>query len=479
MQRGAIYTRVSRDLTGLGAAVARQEEDCRALARSRNIEVVAVFSDNDTSAYSSTPRVEYRALLAAIGRGEVDVVLVWHTDRLYRRMQDLEEFIALCQPRGVPTLAVQAGPLDLATPSGRMVARTLGSVAQYESEQKAERQKRANYQRALQGRHFSTARVFGYGPDGLQLRDAEAAAVAEAYQSVLDGVSLAGICRRLNTAGFRTSKKNNPWDSTMLSQLLKSARYAGYRVYHREILTGPDGAPVRGEWPAIVDEETWLAAQVVLNDPARRWAHPPKQLLSGVATCAVCGAIVHSGGTRNGRRRYRCSAKAGHAYREAEPIDRFVENVIVTYLSRPDIAAQLAPPDHADDIADILRQLAAVQQRSDGLVMAFADGTITRQQLQAGQARLGKQRDDLQQRVPVPAGALLRRLLNTPSAPAVWAALELDERREVIDELLTIQIVSARTKEATYLDWRQRILNPASLKLTWKHSGHEVSRDLP
>ena len=39
MSRGAIYTRVSRDLTGQEAAVARQEEDCRALANSRGIEV--------------------------------------------------------------------------------------------------------------------------------------------------------------------------------------------------------------------------------------------------------------------------------------------------------------------------------------------------------------------------------------------------------------------------------------------------------
>ena len=41
MSRGAINTRVSRDLTGQEAAVVRQEEeeDCRALANSRGIEV--------------------------------------------------------------------------------------------------------------------------------------------------------------------------------------------------------------------------------------------------------------------------------------------------------------------------------------------------------------------------------------------------------------------------------------------------------
>lgn len=469
MGRGAIYVRVSRDLTGQGAAVARQEEDCRALAESRGVEVVAVFSDNDLSAYSGTPRPGYRALLAAITAGDVDIVLVWHTDRLYRRMQDLEEFISICQPRGVPTLAVQAGPLDLATPSGRMIARTLGSVSQYESEQKAERQKRANFQRAMQGRHSSTLRIFGYEPGGLQLREGEASAVADAYRSLLDGVPLAGICRRLNGAGFRTSKKGNLWDSTILSQLLRSPRYAGYRVYHREILTGPEGTPVRGEWPSIIDEETWHAVQVILNDPARRWAHPPQQLLSGVAQCAVCGATIHSGGTRNGKRRYRCSGMAGHAYREAEPIDKFVEDIVIAYLSRPDIAAVLAPEGDREDAAQILRELASVQRRSDGLVHAFTDGVISQQQLQEGQSRLDSQRQALQARLPAPSGSILGRLLNTPDVPLLWASLSIDERRQVIRELLTIEVIPARTKEATYLDWRRRILNPDSLSLSWKH----------
>ena len=103
-------------------------------------------------------RPGYRALLESVACGDVDVVLVWHADRLYRRMHDLEEYISICQPRAIPTLTVQAGPLDLATPSGRMVARTLGSVAQYESEQKAERQKRANFQRALHCRGDTRAR---------------------------------------------------------------------------------------------------------------------------------------------------------------------------------------------------------------------------------------------------------------------------------------------------------------------------------
>ncbi|NYI46303.1 DNA invertase Pin-like site-specific DNA recombinase [Nocardioides aromaticivorans] len=49
--RAAIYTRISQDRTGAGLGVDRQEQDCRAKAEELGLDVVAVFSDNDTSAY--------------------------------------------------------------------------------------------------------------------------------------------------------------------------------------------------------------------------------------------------------------------------------------------------------------------------------------------------------------------------------------------------------------------------------------------
>lgn len=468
MLRGAIYTRISRDSAGVGAGVARQEEDCRAHAAAHSIEVVAIYSDNDVSAYSGSPRPGYRELLRAIEAGAVDRVVVWHTDRLYRRTSDLEQYITVCEPHKVATLSVQSGPLDLATPAGRMIARTLGSVAQYESEQKAERQKRANFQRAVQGRHFSTLRVFGYEREGLTLDPIEAPAVAGAYQAVIDGVPLAGICRRWNEQGLRTSKKQNLWDSTVLQQLLRSPRYAGIRIYHGEILMGEDGHPIRGEWPPIVDEDTWLAAQAVLRDPARRWPHAPQQLLSGVALCAICGAVMQSGGVRNGKRRIRCSGQAGHAYREAEPIDNFVVEVVLKYLSRPDIARAVTPLPSPGIGAEIRDEMARLQQRSDGLTNAFADGLISLQQLRDGQARIARRQKELEAKLPLPANSSLRRLANAAEPADIWAALDVEDQRAVIDELLTIEIVPSRTKEATYLDWRRRIINPDSVKLTWK-----------
>src|SRR2546423_557599 len=138
-RRVGIYARISRDKAGGGLGVARQLQDCRDLAAQFGWSVVQDFVDNDLSAYSGKPRPQYNRLLAAIEAGHVDSVITWHTDRLHRSPAELEEWIVVCEPRGVDVHTVKAGPIDLATPAGRMVARQLGAVARYESEHRSER----------------------------------------------------------------------------------------------------------------------------------------------------------------------------------------------------------------------------------------------------------------------------------------------------------------------------------------------------
>jgi site-specific DNA recombinase len=83
-RRAAIYARISRDREGGGLGVDRQRDDCRALAARLGWDVVAVYTDNDLSAYAGKPRPGYRALLDAIDAGQVNAVIAWHPDRLHR-----------------------------------------------------------------------------------------------------------------------------------------------------------------------------------------------------------------------------------------------------------------------------------------------------------------------------------------------------------------------------------------------------------
>src|SRR6516165_10033966 len=150
--RAAIYTRISADQTGEGLGVARQLEDCLALADRLGWGVVARFDDNDLSAFNGKTRPGFEAMLTAMGGREFGGLICWHPDRLYRSMKDLERIIEVADANRVQIRTVNGGDLDLSNSSGRMMARILGSVARAESEHKGERQKRANAQKAAAGR---------------------------------------------------------------------------------------------------------------------------------------------------------------------------------------------------------------------------------------------------------------------------------------------------------------------------------------
>lgn len=476
-KRAAIYTRISKDQTGEGAGVARQEQDCREFAQRRGWEVVEVFSDANISAYSGKHRPGYAALCDAIRDGLVDVVVVWSVDRLYRQTKELETYIDLCQPRGVSTETVKAGPLDLSTPSGRMVAKTLGAVAQYELEQKGLRQQRANQQRATQGRHFGTRRCFGYEPDGLTVREPEADAIRWAFAHIEAGGSLREIARTWNEAGLRGPQKEREWSGSTVSRTMRLPRLAGMRTYKGEIVRGEDGEPIPVEWPAIVNADQWWAVQAILTDPSRKFT--PNEystlLLSGIAVCDACEAVIQSGGTRRaagGRmvHRYRCSVKGGHVYREAEPVDAYIEDVIVARLGRPDASEVLKPQERTGpDPAQVRAEIADLNERLQLLAEGFADGSIPVTAWKAGTARATARIADLESSLPVSrATPALVSLVSAADVREAWRALPVDSRREVVRSLLSIRVVAPGTKEnATVVVDGERKANPETVKVEW------------
>lgn len=130
--------------------MARQLDACRDLAERNGWQVAEEYVDNDTSA-STGLRPEWRRLVADLAVGRYDVLVCWHTDRLYRRVRDLVDLVELAERQALRIASVRAADLDLGTPAGRMLAGMLGHAQRYEVEQKSARQVAANAQRARAG----------------------------------------------------------------------------------------------------------------------------------------------------------------------------------------------------------------------------------------------------------------------------------------------------------------------------------------
>ncbi|MEV4286447.1 recombinase family protein [Nonomuraea bangladeshensis] len=447
-QRDAIiYVRISRDREGAGLGIERQREDCEALARRLGWRVVDVYADNDISAYSGKPRPAYRKLLDDLRSGRATAVLVWHTDRLHRSPVELEEYISVCEPTGVITHTVKAGPLDLSTPSGRMIARQLGAVARFESEHKSDRQRRKRQQMAEAGQWKGGRRPFGYEADGITVRQVEADALVHVVDDLLSGVSLSACVRWLNERGILTST-GNTWTPSELAPVLKRARNAGIMVHQGEEMG-------RAQWPAIMEEEKWRAVVALLADPQRRTTPGPERrwLGSGLYECGLCveaeaesaRIICTTAGGRKGvpnRPTYRCADGRNHVARDANHVDRFVGELVIERLSRDD-ARNMIEGRREDDQAARQRTLEreAIRLREQEAAEMFAAGELTRAQLATMNKRFTDRREELARADAEMARTTALTPFRDGDPREVWEGLDLDRKRAVVQELMRVIIL--------------------------------------
>lgn len=444
MAQATIYARQSLDRSQDALAVSRQLDLCRQFCAERGWEVTAEHVDNDRSATTGASRPEFEKLLASKPKR----VVVWHIDRLVRLTRDLERVIDI----GADVHAVKAGHLDLSNPAGRAVARTVTAWSTYEGEQKAERQKASNDQRAAAGIPAAGRRCYAYSPDGMEIVETEAAHVRAAVTAILDGVPLRSVVRAMNAAGA-TSTAGNPWTATELRRYLARPRLAGHRVHRGEVV-GP------GRWPAVISEDDHLAVNTILSDPARRpKGRPRAYLLSGVGRCGVCGGRLY-GRTEARGAIYVCESKA-HLGRKIEPIDAYVEAVIVARLSLPDAAAAFTPPHQTERAEHLRRENRALAERLDGLAEAFAAGEIDRRQLGAGTARLRGRLEAIATELPtLTSTPVIAPLVNAEDARGAWAALDTATRREVVALLTEVTVHRAGRGARTF--------DPDTVQIGWR-----------
>lgn len=480
MTRAVIYCRISQDRVGAGLGVARQRLDCEALARQRGWNVVAVYEDNDLSAYSGRPRPGYQRLLGDIQQGLVDVVLAWHTDRLHRSPVELEAYISACGQHDVATVTVRAGELDLATASGRMVARMLGAAARHESEQKSERIRRTREQEAQAGRIQG---ILGYGwrpsadpPSGWEVDPHQASVVRDIADQLLAGHSLGGIARRLNDSGEPTpTGLVGAWRGANIRGLITAGRYCGWREHtpppgrgERSRGRGTGELVAQGSWPPILERSTTERLRLLLSDPARQTGGRPGRatylLSAGLARCGRCASPLagHRDLKRNVRR-YLCVnqpglKRCGRLTIAADSLDALVTAAILGALTNP-------PPLPTADAGDAEAQaeIGILRQRLDDLATLYAEGAVSQAEWLTARKKITARLDAAQIAVRTQTHQLV--LSDIPSNPAdvehYWASLALGQQRAIASALLESVVVAPATRGGNRID-------PTRVSLHWR-----------
>ncbi|MFI5840587.1 recombinase family protein [Catenuloplanes sp. NPDC051500] len=454
--RAIIYLRMSIDRTGEGAGIERQEQACRALCLARGWDVVMVVEDTmSATKWRLEDRPGWQKARDAVEAGEADYIVAWHLDRVTRSMKDLESLIELAIDRNIG-LATATGDIDLTNDVGRMVARILAAVAAGEQERKAERQILEQDQRVAAGIPNWIRLPFGYNAD-MTVREDEAALVEKAYRDVARGKRMATICQEWNEAGYRTSAPEprpddperpraprkqdyNPtgeWGVPALRRLLRSPRNMGKITLYEEIMGD-------GQWPAIIDESTWLRAQEVLDRNSEVYANPNagKQtyLLSGLAECGKCGGKVITNKAPNGApwRIYVCGgvegkpeAGTGHTSIPIDFADDLIVNRLVMQMDRTGRRTFHSVPDPVN-----VEPLKTREREIEGLMAELVEdrtqGLIDRAAMLAGTARLRAELVALQAEIARAGSATFTKEVDIENAFEEFGALDLGEQRTIL-----------------------------------------------
>lgn len=328
----------------------RQREVVASWADMNHGQIVHVAEDLDVSgAVSPWERPELGPWLTEPGKfAQWDVLVVWKLDRLSRSAIDTLQILQWAVEQGKRVVAV-ADSLDSDSSMGRVWIQLAAIFAEVERSNIKERILSSRRHLRSVGRWAGGHAPYGYRPvqdgDGYRLEHdpEEYEVVREAVSRVVAGEAPATIARDLTERGVpaprardkrvRWQEGNGAWSPTSLRGILRSPALRGWSRYKGKPVLGSDGLPLM-IGPPIVDAGEWEAVQEALAQRSKKpktyldAGHSP---LFGIVHCEHCGSHMVGSRTREGHRRYVCSA--GQHDKDvcpgrsilAEPVEEYAE----------------------------------------------------------------------------------------------------------------------------------------------------------
>ena len=279
----------------------------------------------------------------------------------------------------------------------------------------------------------------------------------ELARRVLSGDSLRSLAAELNARGVAAPR--GEWRSQTIRVILTRPSVAGMRKHRGQIVGDTNGE-------AVLDRETFDRLTAFFTNPARKiegTGRPPSHLLTGIATCSLCGGKMRVIPARE--KKHGESKRAGYScrdcyktYRDQASVDSLISDLMVARLSAPEFLAGFDTGDRAAE-TDARNAIATVDARLDIAADQFAEGIITGDQLRRITERLRADRDRFSASLAAAMPRTLPAILAGDNPATHWEAASLEARRVAIDALMTVTILPTR---------RGRVFDPESVRIEWR-----------
>lgn len=278
----AAYARVSMDSEWMHHSLSAQVSYYSSLIQKNpGWQYAGVFADYGTSGTRTAGRDEFRRMIAAAEKGEIDIILTKSIQRFARNTVDLLDTVRHLKDIGVE-VRFEKEHINSLSGDGELMLTILASFAQEESRSISENCKwriRKRFQAGIPSFHFS---VYGYRWEGdeMVIVPEEAEVVRRIYRDYLAGKGLVEISRELVAEGC-TTRRNCLWSGPGIKLILTNVTYTGNLLLQKEFVSDHISKVrkqnrgelpqyyVEGTHPAIIDRETFDAVQ---SERARRKA---------------------------------------------------------------------------------------------------------------------------------------------------------------------------------------------------------------
>jgi len=341
MKSAYSYIRFSSPEQAKGDSFRRQSVNAAKWAEDNGYRIVDELTDLGVSAYRGKNTKEGRlgAFLAMIKDGKIaegSVLIVESLDRFSRSQvrEVLPDFLNVINS-GIGVVTLADGRLyDIASLDKDNFSLLAGLIvmtrAHEESERKGERVAAAWSRKRFDAREKSvplTDRIPGWlisERDGTGRRlfteDKDKADIVRRIFAQTDqGLGRRAIVKGLNREGKLSFLSETAWQPSSVIRIIRSRTTLGEYQPHRRDTDGKlirDGSPIKGYYPAVIDEALWVRANTAVTvrriDGAGRPSTEVTNLIRGLAWCR-CGKrmlFLNKGEPPKGGRYYVCSEAA-------------------------------------------------------------------------------------------------------------------------------------------------------------------------
>jgi len=361
--RAALYARVSTEEQLEGYSIDAQRRAFHTLCEERGWAPHYEYIEAGRSAHTDDIRkrpVFKQAIDDALA-GQYDVLVVHKLDRFSRNLRITLEYFEKLSKAGVAFVSINE-QIDFSQPWGRFALAMLGAMAQFYSDNLSEETKKGKRERKAQGL-YNGLLPFGAmkGEAGIPIPNPDTLpGLVMAFELAAQGKSDRQVAEALNSAGYRTAgnQGRHPFSKDTAKGMLQNRFYLG------ELPDG-NGGWLQGQHKPFIDEPLFAQAQewrqrnrkAPKNHPARASISS----LTGIAYCWYCKGRMHTGATKNGKKRIMCASRIqGKGCHQKSALLEVYETQLEAYLENFQI-----PDDYQEKMLEAHRKLQAAYDDSE------------------------------------------------------------------------------------------------------------------